>query len=140
MPQYYFPRPVAEEFTGHPHCTDLVIINKLLEEGRNTWEAWNAGSKPVQARLVTTTAFLPEIDRRAVLQAWAMAYDRSRPHADAAGRAAGLGVRPHQHARAGTRTPPTTTPPVRPSAGAGVRARAAVRQLRPSAGLGLAVP
>lgn len=77
MPQYYFPAPVAEEFTGHPHCTDLVVINKLLEEDRNTWEAWNAGARPVQARLITTTAFLPEIDRRAVLTAWAQAYDRA---------------------------------------------------------------
>ena len=78
MPQYLFPRPMAEEFTGTPDTTAVVSIYKVTSP--SSAPVWRAQDEhgTVREELTPTAPLLPtlpEIDRRRLLTAWAHAYD-----------------------------------------------------------------
>ena len=39
--EVHFAPPLADEFTGTPETTELVVVRKLTSQ-RNTWEAFDA--------------------------------------------------------------------------------------------------
>ena len=80
MPQYYFPAPMAQEFTGTPDTTDIISIYKVTGAAHAPyWQAQDSRGF-VKAELTPPAPLredLPEIERRNLLVAWAQAYERS---------------------------------------------------------------
>ncbi len=80
MPQYYFPAPLAEEFTGTPDTTDIISIYKVTGAAHAPyWQAQDSRGF-VKAEWTPPAPLredLPETERRNLLVAWAQAYERS---------------------------------------------------------------
>ena len=72
--EVHFAPPLADEFTGTPETTEVVVVRKLTSQ-RNTWEAFDARDGGVVVSRTTPTAFLPEDGLQGLLTEWGMRWN-----------------------------------------------------------------